>query len=130
MPTREIEVILSRQLADCLSVPIFITDTNGDLLFYNEPAENILGKRFDDTGPLPVAEWASMFKPEDAKGNPLDPDELPLVKTLTNQQPAQGNFWIESLTGEKHHISVTTFPIVGRANRYLGAIAVFWTNNE
>ena len=39
MAAYEIEVILTRQLADCLSFQFFITDTTGRLIFYNEPAE-------------------------------------------------------------------------------------------
>ena len=49
-----IEIILNRQLADCLAIPVFITDTVGNLLFYNEPAEEILVKRYQDTGELKV----------------------------------------------------------------------------
>jgi hypothetical protein len=36
-----IEIILNRQIADCLGIPVFITDTVGNLLFYNESAEEI-----------------------------------------------------------------------------------------
>ena len=50
MAAYEIEIILNRQLADCLSIPVFITDTKGTLIYYNEPAEEILGKRYDETG--------------------------------------------------------------------------------
>ena len=50
MAAHEIEIILNRQLADCLSIPVFITDTIGNLIFYNEPAEEVLGKRFEETG--------------------------------------------------------------------------------
>ena len=64
----DIEIILNRQLADCLSIPVFITDTEGNLIFYNEPAELILGKRFEETGEMPVAEWASIFNPFDENG--------------------------------------------------------------
>ena len=46
MSSKEIEVILSRQLADSLSVPVFIVDTHGNLIFYNEPAEDILGLNY------------------------------------------------------------------------------------
>ena len=126
MSFQEIEIILSRQLADCLSVPIFITDPAGNLIFYNEPAEEILGKHFEDTGPMPVDEWSKLFQPQDKQGLPLAPEELPLVKTLSNKIPAQGEFWIKSLTGSLHYISVTSFPIVGQSNRYLGAMAIFW----
>ena len=51
MSAYEIEIILSRQLADCLTVPVFIVDPEGTLIFYNEAAEVILGKKFQDTGP-------------------------------------------------------------------------------
>jgi hypothetical protein len=34
-----IQIILMRQLAGYLSVPLFLVGPNGDLLFYNEPAE-------------------------------------------------------------------------------------------
>jgi hypothetical protein len=39
-----IQIILMRQLAGYLSVPLFLVGPNGDLLFYNEPAETILGR--------------------------------------------------------------------------------------
>ncbi len=54
MPSYGIEIILNRQLADCLSVPVFITDTVGNLIFYNGPAENILGTRYEETGEMKV----------------------------------------------------------------------------
>ena len=47
MKAYDIELILSRQLAECLYIPVFINDTEGNLLFYNEPAEEILGKMYE-----------------------------------------------------------------------------------
>lgn len=63
MAGAEIELILSRQLADCLSLPVFIVDPEGKLLFYNEPAEQILGVKYEDTGEMPVSKWSTMFTP-------------------------------------------------------------------
>src|SRR5258705_4756695 len=111
MAAYEIEIILNRQLADCLSIPVFITDTIGNLIFYNEPAEQVLGKRFEETGEMPVEEWSTVFKPVDNNGNPLPPEELPLVKTLKDEFPYHKNFRIESLKGEWQNISVTSYPI-------------------
>ena len=130
MTTQELELILSRQLADCLSIAIFLTDVEGNLLFYNEPAEYLLGKKFEHTGPMPVDEWSTIFHPKDEAGNDLHPGDLPLVKTLSTVEPAHGAFWIDSLDGERHLITVTSFPLIGRANRHLGAIAVFWKNRH
>jgi len=126
MAAYEIEIILNRQLADCLSIPVFITDTDGNLIFYNEPAESVLGKRFEETGEMPVAEWATVFKPLDEKGNAIPPEELPLVKTLKEEFPYHRSFIIESLTGQLQNISVTSYPIISRSGKFLGAVAIFW----
>ena len=125
-----IELILSRQLAECLDTPVFLTDTVGNLLFYNEPAEDILGKRFEDTGEMPVDEWGTVFKNKDDAGNPIPSEELPLVKTLLNRLPYHKTFWIESLQGTAERISVTSYPIIGRPQTFLGAIAIFWRSPE
>ena len=130
MSSREIEVILSRQLADSLSTSVFIVDPDGNLIFYNEPAEDLLGLRYEETGTMPVSEWSSIFTPMDDKGNVLAPEDLPLVQTLSKQLPAQGDFWIRSLKNKSHKISVTSFPIIGRPDRFLGAIAIFWKISE
>ena len=128
--SQKIEIILSRQWADCLSIPVFLTDPEGNLLFYNEPAEEILGKRFEETGFMPVEEWSVLFKPQNKDGEPIPPENLPLVKTLTHKSPSKGDLFIQSLTGERHHLSVTAFPIIGMSAEYHGAIAIFWTIDD
>ena len=130
MAAYEIEIILYRQLADCLSIPGFITDREGNLIYYNEPAEQIFGKRYDDTGEMPVSVWATIFKPVDEKGNVLSPDDLPLVKTLKNCKPYHKTFYIESLNGKIEKIAVTSYPILGRPSRFLGAVALFWETKD
>jgi PAS domain-containing protein len=46
----------------CLSMPVFITDTKGNLIFYNEPAEQLLGSRFEDAGEMKVETWSKGFQ--------------------------------------------------------------------
>ena len=125
-----IEIILNRQLAECMAIPAFLTDTDGNLLFYNEPAEGILGKRYEDTGEMDVDEWGTIFKNKDDAGNPIPPEELPLVKTLMNRLPYHKTFWIESLQGTAERISVTSYPIIGRPATFLGAMAIFWRSPQ
>lgn len=125
-----IEIILNRQLADCLAIPVFITDTVGNLLFYNEPAEEILGKRYQDTGEMRVEEWSTIFKSKDEAGKLLEPEDLPLVKTLLNQLPYYKIFWIENLQGKTEKIAVSSYPIIGRAGVFVGAVAIFWRPSE
>ena len=126
MTQKEIEVILARQLADNLAMPIFIVDPQGTLIFNNEPAQRILGLRYEETGELPAEEWAAMFQPADAEGNPIPPDGLPLIIAVTRRQPAHRRFWIRSLDGSLREIQATAIPLIGQANRFLGAMAIFW----
>lgn len=123
---QEIEIILARQLASYLAVPIFLVDPDGTLLFYNEPAEAVLGRRFEETGAMLLDEWTKVFEPTDEKGERLAPDELPLVISLKQRQPAHRDFYIKGLNGVRHHIEVTSIALVGQANRHVGAMAVFW----
>tara|TARA_R110000744_G_scaffold197390_2_gene316644 strand:+ start:67 stop:465 length:399 start_codon:yes stop_codon:yes gene_type:complete len=129
MSAHEIEIILSRQLADSLTVPVFIVNPEGTLIFYNEPAEKILGKKFEDTGPMPVDDWGTSFFPQDEDGNDLAPEELPLVQTIRNKVPAHKTFWIKALNGKYTKISVTSIPIIGRSKKFSGAMAIFWDND-
>ena len=130
MSQQPIELILARQFADSMSVAVFLVDTEGNLIFYNEPAEEILGIRFAETGALSVNVWASVFTPTDISGEPLPPEGLPLVQTLNTQRPAHGTFYIENKREKRLLITVTSIPIEGRPNRYLGAMALFWKSQE
>lgn len=126
MPQREIEVILARQLASYLNMPVFIVDPEGNLVFFNEPAESILGRRFEETGEMTASEWSTVFTPMDEHGNALAPDLLPLMIALADRKPAYRQFWIRGLDGARHYIGVSAFPLIGQANRFLGAVALFW----
>ena len=128
MPQQEIEVILARHLAEYLAMPIFIVNPAGDLIFYNEPAEAILGRRYAESGTMPATEWSTVFQPVDREGSLISPDELPLMIALSKRHPAHKLFWIQGLDGVSREIEVTAFPLVGQADRFLGAIAIFWEN--
>ena len=130
MSQRDIEIILSRHLAEHLTIPVFIVDPQGDLLFYNEPAVIILGYRFDETGPMPASEWSTIFQPVDHTGDPLLPEELPLVIATMKRHPANRRFWIKGMDDTLRQIDVTAFPLVGQSERLIGAVAMFWEVKE
>lgn len=128
MAVKELEIILTRQLADSLSIPIFITDTNGALLFFNEPAEAILGVKFEETGVMPMTAWSELFQPHEKNGKRIPRIDLPLTRTLMYCEPAKKDFWVTNINEEKYFLSVTSLPLIGRSNRFVGAVAIFWSN--
>ena len=125
MMHRDIELILMRQLASSLASAIFLVDPQGTLVFYNEHAEPILGRRYEETGPMPVELWSTMFHPLYQRGKPLAPESLPLVKVLKTNKPASKVFWIRALDGVKRKIEVTAFPLIGQTHKLVGAVSMF-----
>ena len=123
---QRIQIILTRQLAGYLSVPTFLVDPKGTLLFYNEPAEVLLGRRFDETGAMPAEEWSTIFAPVDLEGQPIPPAELPLMIALQERRPAYQRFFIRGLNGVRRHLEVVAIPILGIQGEFLGAVALFW----
>ena len=126
MVGHDVELILMKQVASYLAVPIFLVDPAGTLLYYNEPAEFLLGERYDETGEMPLEEWGTVFSPTDRSGMPLAPEALPLAIAVQQGHPAHGQISITGLDGVARHLSVTAFPVVGQSNRNLGAVAIFW----
>jgi len=122
---RPLELILARNLMTSLSTPAFLVDADGQLVFYNEAASALLGKRFEEMGPMGPEEWGGAFGPLDPEGGPIPLDELPLTLALREGRPAHSMFTIRSLRGEEHRIEVSALPIVaGEGAR--GAMAFFW----
>lgn len=128
MSGNEIEVILMRQLASCLTMPIIVVAPDGALIYYNEPAEAILGRRFDEAGELPYDAWTAVFQPRGEDGSPLPPGARPMAVALYERKPFHRGFWITGLDGVSRRVEVTAFPLVGLHGRHLGAVAILWTS--
>jgi PAS domain-containing protein len=126
MSQPENEIKLSQQFAEHLAMPIFIVNPAGDLVYYNKPAELILGTRFSETGIMPASEWSTKFHPVDQNGDSIPPDDLPLVFAIKERQPAHKIFWIIDLDGNLRQLEVTALPIIGQGDRFVGGMAIFW----
>ncbi len=126
MPHKPIEIILLRQLSTYLVMPIFIVDHLGTLLFYNEAAEGILGRRFDETGEVPKEELTKIFLPTDEEGRALPPDEVPVFKAILTERAVHRKLWVVGASGVRRGIEATGFPLIGMTRRMLGGVAIFW----
>jgi PAS domain-containing protein len=126
MDNHEIEVILTRQLASYLTMPILIVNPDGDLVFFNEAAESIVGRRFDETGTIRRGEWTDVFQPVHDDGTPLKREEQPLFVATEHRRPCYQSSWIRGLDGVLRRIEGVAFPLLGQAGRVLGAVGVFW----
>lgn len=131
MAQQPIELILTRQLASYLATPMFLVGPEGELLFYNEPAEHLLGYRFDEALEIPLEEWASayrLFSPD--TGEPLPADDFPVVAALRKGRPSHTSLLYERPDGTKLKIVVTSVPLIGEGGTLLGGLAIFWEDSH
>jgi PAS domain-containing protein len=126
MPQRDIGLILMRQLASGLAVPMLLVDEAGDLLFFNEAAEVLLGQRFDEVGDMPLDRRRRVFAFRDEQGQPLPDDQPPLVVVLREQRPVHRRVWLRGFDGLDRQIEVTAFPLLGGGGHLIGGVAMFW----
>ena len=121
-----IELILARQLASGLSVPILLVDARGEWVFYNEPAEAIFGRAFDELDALPFEERTAMMAPRRENGDPLPADRLPSALAMLERRPAHAEFFIHGLDGVLRAVEATATPIESAGGHVLGAVIVMW----
>ncbi len=125
-----LEIVLMRQLASCLAVPILVVDRHLDLVFFNESAEPILGKRFEETGAIQRAEWSSVFQTSDAAGAEIPPAERPLAIAIDERKPAHLRFGLKGLDGVARTIEGVAFPLETAQDGLVGAVSIFWEVGE
>ncbi len=130
MPQREVGLILIRQLASGMAVPMLIADETGDLLFFNEPAEMLLGQRFDEIGEMPLDQRRRIFSFRDEEGNPLRDDQPPLVVALRERRPVHRRVWARGFDGIDRELEVTAFPLLGGGGHLIGGVAMFWARRQ
>jgi PAS domain-containing protein len=126
---KPIELILARNLMSSLSTPAFLVDEVGMLVFFNEAAGQLLGKRFEEIGKMDAEEWGSTFGPFDERGERIPFDDLPLTIALRDGHPAHAKLQIRSLDGAEHDIEVSAMPIVTSGGSR-GAMAIFWPRRD
>jgi PAS domain-containing protein len=122
---KPLELILARSLLSSISTPAFLVGESAELLFYNEAAATLVGRGFEETGPMTAIEWTSEFGPFDDRDLPIPHGDIPPTVAVREQRPFHGNFRIRTNGGRYEDIAASAIPIVGRGGSS-GAIVIFW----
>jgi PAS domain-containing protein len=122
---KPLEMILARNLLSSISTPAFLVGDEGMLLFYNEAAGALVGRRFEESGALTAHEWTSEFGPFRHDGTVLQYDEIPLTNAVREGRPMHATFTIRTAGGQMREIAASGIPIVGPSGSS-GAIVIFW----
>jgi PAS domain-containing protein len=122
---KPLELILARNLLSSVSTPAFLVGELGRLLFYNEAAAALLGRRFEESGTMTAEEWTTEFGPFNDDEEPIPYDENPATIALRDGRPFHGVFRICGVGGHHYDIAASAIPIVG-AGGASGGIVIFW----
>jgi PAS domain-containing protein len=117
--------IQARNLITDLAMPALLTDDEGGLLFYNEAAGALLGRRFEEVGPMSRDRWAHEYGPFDDDDRAIAADSLPFGQALRGGHPAQGTFRVRLGERGLREVEVSALPLIAR-DRYEGSLVVFW----
>jgi PAS domain-containing protein len=123
---KNLVLILAREFASKLATPMFVIDGQGDLVFYNEPAEMILGRTFAEVGELNAKDWPDLFRVEHIDGSPMALAEMPGGVALLERREAHASFRITGLDGVARTISATGIPLFAHEGDLVGVVAIFW----
>jgi PAS domain-containing protein len=127
MAQQPVETILVRQLADYLSVPVIVFDPARTAIFYNEPAERLLGVRFDETGRVSPEEAERLIELSDDRAAPFEDARRPAAIALEERRPTHARYWVRRRSdGVRLQVEVTAFPLIGQGDALLGAVVMFW----
>jgi PAS domain-containing protein len=123
---KQLVLILARAFASNLSTPTLLTDADGHLVFYNEAAEAVIGRRFSETGEMPMDDWLTAFDRRTSAGEPLLPERGPTRIALEERRPVHVSYLATSTDGVEREIEVSAFPLFAHTDELVGAIVVFW----
>lgn len=123
-------LIIAREFASLLATPTFIADAEGNLVYYNEAAEDVLGRTYSEAGEMPAGRWSELFEVQDLEGEPLPLERIPSGIALLERRPAHGPLRIRGLDGVQRELEVTAFPLFAHADELVGMIAIFWQRGQ
>lgn len=121
-----VEMILLRQVASYLTIPVWMMDDAGNLVYYNEPAEALLGIQFDEVGPVHAEQLGDMFRLTNVDGSVMPEYEFPVVVALAKRHPDHKTVRFCGMDGIWRDVAVSAMPVEGQGDRFAGVFATFW----
>jgi PAS domain-containing protein len=124
---KHLVLILAREFAENLATPTMITDERGWLVFFNEAAEEVLGRSFVEAGEMPLDDWSPQYAPRSVEtGEALPLEKRPTGIALYERRAAHERLRITSIDGVVRDVEVTAFPLFAHADELIGTVTIFW----
>ncbi len=118
--------ILAREFASNLATPTLIVDAQGLLIFYNEAAEEILGRSFAERGEMSIDEFSASVAPRVDRDDPLPQERRPTKIALEERRAAHEDMTITAFDGKQRKVGVTAFPLFAQKDEFVGIVVIWW----
>jgi PAS domain-containing protein len=122
----DLVLIVARSFATKLATPTLIIDANGDLVYFNDAAAEVLGRSYVDIGELQASHWQELFQPRTLDEEPLTPAQTPGGIALLERRPVHDSFAFQGLDGREREITVTALPLFSHPDEVVGVMSIFW----
>lgn len=122
----DLVLIVARSFATKLATPTLIIDAEGDLVYFNDAAAEVLGTSYLDIGTLDASRWQELFAPRTLDEEPLTAEQTPGGVALLERRPVHDSFAFRGLDGREREITVTAFPLFSNPDEVVGVVSIFW----
>ena len=123
---KSLPLILARELASNLATPMFLIDAEGQLVFFNEAAELLIGRPFAELGEIPALEFGAMLELTEPDGAPVRRRDTAAGIAFFQRRPAHRTLMATGYDGVRRLVDTTAYPLFGTAEEMHGVVAVFW----
>ncbi|HLJ08677.1 MAG TPA: PAS domain-containing protein [Acidimicrobiia bacterium] len=126
MDHKPIELILLRQLASRLPLPVALADAEGNLVYFNPATERLLGFEQATLGEYPIGRFDELLDPRHPDGTPMKAQDMTIAVALHGRRPQQGRMILHGADGRPHEVVSTAVPLDGQGGTLLGSMSIFW----
>lgn len=123
---KSLQLIQAQQLASNLATPMFLMDRVGTLVYYNDAAEQLIGRPWAEMGEIPIEEFGEMLELCDPDGAPVRRRDSPAGIAFLQRRPSHRRLQATGYDGVRRLLDATAFPLFGKDGEMHGVVQVFW----
>lgn len=127
---KSLVLIRAKHLAESVSTPAFLADRDGNLIFYNEAAEAVVGRPFADVGRLAPSEWRDELDVRARDGSPFPLEAMPGWMAVQRHRPDLGHILFKTFDGTERLIATCAVPLFTYPEQFEGALIYFWDESQ
>jgi PAS domain-containing protein len=123
---KSLPLILARELASNLATPMFLMDAEGRLVYFNDAAEQLIGKPWGEVGEIDAGEFGEILRLTDPDGGSVRRRDTPAGVAFFERRPSHRALLATGYDGVRRAVDATAYPLFGTAGEMHGVVNVFW----